>query len=192
MSRPSLSICQILSRFDNPSTRYLLPKFADFVDGVTDRPTKKQVHQWRTDACRRIVMRDHRPKFTKFVGFNYTMFTRGDRRGDRSHDLSPRRSHCVNSALARPLTLTIFVALWKSVRDIRWRKFVLPEKWTKVHQNSLRPATQQYPCRGFMCNCCMQRAAIPACNNCRLPKVGKYSRGRSVAANDSVWWNHVT
>jgi len=26
-------------------------------------------------------------------------------------------------------------------------------------------------CHGFMCNYCIQRAAIPACNNCRLPNV---------------------
>jgi len=25
--------------------------------------------------------------------------------------------------------------------------------------------------RGYMCNYCMQRAAIPACNNCRLSNV---------------------
>jgi len=33
---PRLSSCQILSPSDNPCTRYLLPKFVDFVDGVTD------------------------------------------------------------------------------------------------------------------------------------------------------------
>ena len=38
-SKTLLSSCQILTPPDNPSTRYLLPKF-DFVDGVTD--TKKQ------------------------------------------------------------------------------------------------------------------------------------------------------
>ena len=33
----------------------------------------------------------------------------------------------------------------RNVRDIRCRKFVLPEKWTKVHQNSRRPATHRRP-----------------------------------------------
>jgi len=37
IARPLLSRCQISSRSDNPYTRYLLPKFVDFVDGVTRR-----------------------------------------------------------------------------------------------------------------------------------------------------------
>jgi len=35
IARPPLSSCQILSRSENPFTRYLMPKFVDFVDGVT-------------------------------------------------------------------------------------------------------------------------------------------------------------
>jgi len=39
----------------------------------------------------------------------------------------------------------------------------------------------------------MQGAAIPACIKLQAFKgVGKYSWGKSVAADDSVWWNHVT
>jgi len=37
----TLSSCQISSPSDNPSTRYLLPKFVDFVDGLTARQTNK-------------------------------------------------------------------------------------------------------------------------------------------------------
>jgi len=33
-------ICQIFVPSSNPSTRYLLPKFVDFVDGVTDKHTQ--------------------------------------------------------------------------------------------------------------------------------------------------------
>jgi len=36
-------------------------------------------------------------------------------------------------------------ATTRSVLDIRYRKFVLPQKWTKVHQNSRRPATHKCP-----------------------------------------------
>ena len=52
--------------------------------------------------------------------------------------------------LTRPLNaliMPIFVSSDKSVRDMRCRKFVLPEKWTKFHQNHLRHATPQYPQR---------------------------------------------
>jgi len=35
-------------------------------------------------------------------------------------------------------------------------------------------------CRGFMCNYCMQRAAIPACNNCRLSNVLENIHGAKV------------
>ena len=36
-----------------------------------------------------------------------------------------------------PSHLTVSRALTKSVRDARSRKFLLPEKWTKAHQNPL-------------------------------------------------------
>jgi len=51
-------------------------------------------------------------------------------------------------SLARPLTQPNFVALRQEVtcvRNIRCRKFVLPEKWTKVHQNRRWPATHKWP-----------------------------------------------
>jgi len=41
--RHPLSSCQISSPSDNPSTRYLLPKFVDFVDGVTDKKNKNHI-----------------------------------------------------------------------------------------------------------------------------------------------------
>ena len=47
--------------------------------------------------------------------------------------------------------------------------------------------------RCLLCTHCMQRAAIPACNDCRFSNVlAKNSRGNIVAANDSVRWKHVT
>ena len=51
-------------------------------------------------------------------------------------------------SLARPLTQPNFVALRQEVtrvRNIRCRKFVLPEKWTKVHQNRRWPAMHKWP-----------------------------------------------
>ena len=42
---PSLSICQISSCSDSPSTRYLLPNFVNFGDGVTDKKaTQKTIN----------------------------------------------------------------------------------------------------------------------------------------------------
>jgi len=35
--------------------------------------------------------------------------------------------------------------LTRSVRDIRCRKFLIPKKWTKVHQNRRWPATHKCP-----------------------------------------------
>jgi len=43
IARPHLSICWISSRSDNPSMRYLLPNFVDFVDRVTDKQTHASV-----------------------------------------------------------------------------------------------------------------------------------------------------
>jgi len=48
-SKPPLSSRQISSRSVNPSRRYLLPKFVDFVDGVTFILTKN------SKRCRPIV-----------------------------------------------------------------------------------------------------------------------------------------
>jgi len=51
-------------------------------------------------------------------------------------------------SLARPVTQPNFVALQQEVTrvwNIRCRKFVLPEKWTKVHQNRRWPATHRWP-----------------------------------------------
>jgi len=33
----------------------------------------------------------------------------------------------------------------RSVRDVRGRKFVLPQKWAKIHQNRLRPTPPKAP-----------------------------------------------
>lgn len=42
-----LSICQISSHFDNPSTRYLPPNFVNFLNGVTQKKAKKkQKSKW--------------------------------------------------------------------------------------------------------------------------------------------------
>jgi len=40
--QPHLAICKILSHSDNPSLRYLLPNFVDFVAGMTHKTTKPQ------------------------------------------------------------------------------------------------------------------------------------------------------
>ena len=45
----------------------------------------------------------------------------------------------------RGTTLPNFGSPTRSVRDIRCRKFLLPEKQAKVHQNPLRPATHHCP-----------------------------------------------
>jgi len=46
---------------------------------------------------------------------------------------------------ARHVTMPFFCATTRCVRNIRCRKFMLPKKWTKVHQNSLRSAMHQCP-----------------------------------------------
>jgi len=47
--------------------------------------------------------------------------------------------------MARPNAAKFRHALARSVWDIRCQKFLLPEKWTKICQNLLRPATRQCP-----------------------------------------------
>ena len=48
--------------------------------------------------------------------------------------------------LARPLMVPNFVALRQEVCEIsNVKNFCSPEKWTKVHQNRLRPATHKCP-----------------------------------------------
>jgi len=49
-ARRPLSSWQILSHSENPSMRYLLPKFVDFADGVTDRHTDTNHHRNRFTA----------------------------------------------------------------------------------------------------------------------------------------------
>ena len=43
--------CQILSRSDSPSTRYLLPNFVHFVDGVTDTKTVNMTYIYACIPC---------------------------------------------------------------------------------------------------------------------------------------------
>jgi len=57
VARPPLSSCQISSRSEKPSTRYLLPKFVDFVDSQTDRQTKTTVNDMPPSTMRRATMR---------------------------------------------------------------------------------------------------------------------------------------
>jgi len=53
--------------------------------------------------------------------------------------------------LVRPLTVPNFVTFRQEMCEICWRKFVLPENWTKLHQNSSRPATHQHvACRTWL------------------------------------------
>ena len=65
-----------------------------------------------------------------------------------SKNMPPSSPNSGNTCpLARPLTMPNFVTLRQKVSDtdICCRKFVLPKKWTKGHQNPLRPATHQCP-----------------------------------------------
>jgi len=41
--QPPLATCKISSRADDPSPRYLLPNFLNFVAGVTHKTTKKHI-----------------------------------------------------------------------------------------------------------------------------------------------------
>jgi len=45
--RPPLSICQIFPPSENPSIRYLSPKFVDFVDSMTDKKTNSELYSLR-------------------------------------------------------------------------------------------------------------------------------------------------
>jgi len=65
------------------------------------KKTTLQVHQWRTNACRRMVSRDPGPKFTKFGG--------------------------IVSIVQTPITAKFCRATTKSVRDIRCGKFCFRE-----------------------------------------------------------------
>ena len=49
-ARPGLPMCQISSRSDNLSTRYLLVNFVDLVESMTDRNSKRHVTMRRQKA----------------------------------------------------------------------------------------------------------------------------------------------
>jgi len=66
-ARPPLSIWQISSRYDNPSTRYFLPNFVDFVDSVTDKNSKGHV-----SACRAATKMNFYIPFSIFVEKQYS------------------------------------------------------------------------------------------------------------------------
>jgi len=58
---PPIATCKISSRSDNPSSRYLLPNFVDFVAGVTHKNTKhkKTYGKWYVSALHAATTKLH-------------------------------------------------------------------------------------------------------------------------------------
>jgi len=108
--------------------RYLLPNFVDFVAGVTH---KKQLPQWRADACRRMALPDRRIKVHHIWG---------------------------KCQLARPLTVRNFVAIRQEVSEISAIKNLCSPK---VSQNSPKSLKTCYPLKPPSCHISSRSVKTP-------------------------------
>ena len=68
--QPPLAICKILSRSNDPSPRYLLPNFVNFVAGVTHKSTKQQKSKEYVSALHVVTTNTQ----TIYIASKSTMF----------------------------------------------------------------------------------------------------------------------